>query len=116
MKSKILIPLYLFVLVALVSCKEHKQEEKIEKGFCLSDTAQGLIKIDSVKNCDIEDEIQLSGEINFDDNKVNKVFPRGSGQVVECKVTLGDKVQAGQVLAVVRSAEVAGSYADINFC
>ena len=115
MKNKILVCLCLSAFVALTSCKEHKVEEKVEKkGFCLSDTAKNLIAIDSVKRCDIEDEIQLSGEVNFDDNKVNKVFPRGSGQVIECKVTLGDKVQAGQVLAVVRSAEIAGSYADIT--
>ena len=97
-----------------IGCSEKKEIKEEKKGFCLSDTAQKMVAIDSVRLCDIEDELQLSGEISFDENKVNKVFPRGSGQVVECKVSLGDKVSAGQVLAVVRSAEVAGSYADLS--
>lgn len=96
------------------SCKEHKEEIVEKKKFCLSDTAKKMLQIDSAVFSNIEDEIQLSGEVSFNENKVNKVFPRGSGQVIECKVSLGDKVQAGQVLAVVRSAEVAGSYADLR--
>lgn len=103
------------ISLLIISCKEKKPEVKSDsKTFCLSDTAMKMIEIDSVKMCDIEDEIKLSGEVSFDDNKVFKVFPRSSGQVIECKVSLGDKVSEGQVLAVVRSADVAGSYADIN--
>lgn len=98
----------------LTSCKEKQEIKEQKKNFCLSDTAKQLMTIDSVKLCDVEDEIQLSGEVSFDENKVNKVFPRSSGQVIESKVSLGDKVEAGQVLAVVKSAEVAGSYADMT--
>ncbi len=113
---KKILPFALIALTVLVatSCKEHVEVKEEKKGFCLSDTAQKMMSIDSVKLTDIEDEIQLSGEVSFDENKVNKVFPRGSGQVIESKVSLGDKVEAGQVLAVVKSAEVAGSYADMS--
>jgi membrane fusion protein, heavy metal efflux system len=104
----------LAVLFTVTSCKEKKEVKEEKKGFCLSDTAIKMVAIDSVQLCAIEDETQLSGEISFDENKVNKVFPRGSGQVIECKVSLGDKVTAGQVLAVIRSAEVAGNYADLT--
>ncbi len=97
------------------SCKEHKIEEKIEKKtFCLSDTAKKMVEIDSARVMPMEDEIQLSGEVSFDENKVNKVYPRSSGHVIECKVTLGDRVEAGQVLAVVRSADIAGNYSDLS--
>jgi cobalt-zinc-cadmium efflux system membrane fusion protein len=114
MKKIVYTTIMLVALTATFSCKEKKEEVKGKKGFCLSDTAQKMMAFDSAKMCDVEDEIQLSGEVSFDENKVNKVFPRGSGQVIECKVTLGDKVEAGQVLAVVRSAEIAGSYADLT--
>jgi cobalt-zinc-cadmium efflux system membrane fusion protein len=116
MNTKKIIITFSLALAALsiTSCKEKKQEAEQKKGFCLSDTAQKMVSIDSVKLSNMEDEIQLSGEVSFDENKVNKVFPRGSGQVIECKVTLGDKVEAGQVLAVIKSAEVAGSYADMS--
>lgn len=113
-KIKIII-LIASTLLIISSCKEKKNvEEKKSTGFCLSDTAQKMIALDSVKLCDVEDEIQLSGEVSFDENKVNKIFSRSSGQVVECKVSLGDKVAAGQVLAIIRSADVAASYSDIS--
>lgn len=97
-----------------VSCNE-KKEIKVEvQKFSLSDTMAKMIAIDTVRNCYIDDELSLSGEVNFNENNVNKVYPRSSGQVVESKVTLGDKVHAGQVLAILRSADVAGSYADLR--
>ena len=110
----------IFILIAstiilVSSCNEKKNTQEIKSsGFCLSDTAQKMIAFDSIRYCDIVDEIQLSGEVSFDENKVNKIFPRSSGQVLECKVSLGDRVEAGQVLAIIRSADVATSYADIS--
>ena len=109
--------LIIFAFLSFTACKEKKVEaikEPAKKQFCLSDTMLTMVQIDSVKMCRIDDEITLSGEVNFNENKVNKIFPRSSGQVLECKVSLGDKVTRGQVLAVIRSADVAGSYADIT--
>lgn len=100
--------------LAFVSCKEKKIAEEAAKKFELSDTMAKMIALDSVENCYISDAISLSGEVGFNENNVNKVFPRGSGQVVECKVTLGDKVTEGQVLATIRSAEIAGNYSDLK--
>ncbi len=98
-----------------VSCKEDKPVTAYPpKTYCLSDTMQHLITIDSAGICRIEDQVQLTGEINFDENRVVKIFPRSSGQVIECKVSLGDKVQAGDQLAVIKSADVAGNYADLS--
>jgi cobalt-zinc-cadmium efflux system membrane fusion protein len=48
------------------------------------------------------------GEISFDEDKVAKVFPLAGGFVKELKVELGDYVQKGQTLAVIRSPEIAG--------
>ena len=112
--NKYLLILASFITVGFIACSE-KKEDKVEvKKFVLSDTMAKMIAIDSVSSCYINDEIALNGEISFNENNVNKVLPRSSGQVVECKVTLGDKVQAGQVLAILRSADVAGNYADLS--
>ena len=99
---------------SFVSCKEHKEVKEEVKKFELSDTMAKMIAIDSVGVCYIDNAITLSGEISFNENNVNKVYPRSSGQVIESKVTLGDKVRAGQVLAVLKSADVAGNYADLS--
>lgn len=112
--NKYLLILASIITIGLIACSE-KKEEKVElKKFTLSDTMSKMITIDSVTSCFINDEITLNGEVSFNENNVNKVFPRSSGQVVECKVTLGDKVQAGQVLAILKSADVAGNYADLS--
>lgn len=98
-----------------VACKEKPAEVKEEnKPFCLSDTMKHMITIDTVTISRIQDEVQLSGEINFNENKVVKIFARNSGQVISSNVTFGDKVSAGQVLATIKSADVAGSYEDIT--
>jgi cobalt-zinc-cadmium efflux system membrane fusion protein len=62
----------------------------------------------------MKDELDLSGEVSNDDNNVVKVFPFSSGQVLEVKVSLGDKVSKGQTLAVMRSADIAGNYTDLS--
>ena len=102
-------------LVAIFGCESHKAEVKTaNEKFCISDSMQKIIVIDSVKLINSNDALQLSGEISFDENKVVKIFPRSSGQVLEAKLSLGDKVKAGETLAVVKSAEIAGNYADIS--
>ncbi|MEB0261610.1 efflux RND transporter periplasmic adaptor subunit, partial [Mucilaginibacter sp. 10I4] len=84
------------------------------KQVCVSDSLQKMIKIDTAKSTPMKDELTLSGEVSFDENKVVKVFPFTSGQVMEVKVSLGDKVVKGQTLAIIRSADVAGSYTDLS--
>jgi membrane fusion protein, heavy metal efflux system len=80
----------------------------------ISDSLARIIKIDTVKNEYIEDQLSLSGEVNYDDNKVVKIFPNVSGQVISVHASLGDKVKRGQTLAVINSADVAGNYADLS--
>jgi cobalt-zinc-cadmium efflux system membrane fusion protein len=75
---------------------------------------RNMILIDTVQNCNVTDELSLSGVVGFNDNNVVKVFPPVSGKVVEAKVSLGDKVSKGQVLAIIHSADVAGNYSDLT--
>jgi membrane fusion protein, heavy metal efflux system len=51
------------------------------------------------------DELQLSGEVGFNQDKVVRVLPLASGQVVDVKAQLGDYVSKGQTLAIVKSTE-----------
>lgn len=102
-------------LVGLNSCESKKPEAaKEDAKFCLSDSMEKIISLDTAKIIVSNEALQLSGEISFDENKVVKIFPRSSGQVLEAKLSLGDKVKAGETLAVVKSAEIAGNYADIT--
>lgn len=113
MKTKALVT-GLAALTLLAACK-HKTEEPAEsKQVCVSDSMAKQITIDTAKTTTMKDELTLSGEVSFDDNNVVKVFPFSSGQVMEVKVSLGDRVSKGQTLAVIRSADVAGNYTDLT--
>jgi cobalt-zinc-cadmium efflux system membrane fusion protein len=104
----------LTILAIATSCSSEQVKKEEDKKFVLSDTMMHMISIDTVHNCNIDDEISLSGEISFNENNVVKIYPRNSGQVVEARVSLGDKVTKGQVLAIVKSADIAGNYSDLN--
>ena len=104
----------LYMLFTLVSCKETMPVEQKEQRVCVSDSMQQMIALDTAKVANITDELSLSGEVSFDADKVIKVYPFSSGQVLEAKAGLGDKVTKGQVLAVIKSADIAGNYSDLK--
>ncbi|MBF9220024.1 efflux RND transporter periplasmic adaptor subunit [Hymenobacter ruricola] len=52
-------------------------------------------------------ELVLSGEIVADADHLARVFPRVGGEVLRVGADLGDEVHKGQVLAVLRSPEIA---------
>jgi cobalt-zinc-cadmium efflux system membrane fusion protein len=101
-------------VLCLTACHEKKQEDTGSKAVCISDSLAKMITIDTAKTTTMKDELSLSGEVSSDDNNVVKVFPFSSGQVIDVKVSLGDKVSKGQTLAVMRSADVAGNYTDLS--
>jgi cobalt-zinc-cadmium efflux system membrane fusion protein len=103
-----------FTGLLLFSACSHKEEKRETERFTLSDSMMRMIRIDTVEYCNVEDEITLNGEIGFNENNLVKVFPRTGGQIIATKVSLGDKVHRGQVLAVIRSADIAGDYSDLN--
>jgi cobalt-zinc-cadmium efflux system membrane fusion protein len=98
---------YTAVSMGMVSC--HKSNEKPEqvKAFMLSDAMMGRIRIDTVTTEQVRNELKLVGKIVPDESKVIRVFPLVGGNVEDVAVELGDYVQKGQKLAVIRSGEVA---------
>ncbi len=96
------------------SCKPRQQDAPIDKRICISDTMANMVRIDSATTFNMSDELKLSGEVNFDDKKVTKVFSFSSGQVLKVNVSVGDKVSRGQVLAIIKSADIAGNYSDLS--
>ena len=103
-------------LALLSSCEKAKPEAAAEapkKGFCISDTLAKMIKIEDVTTQNIQDELQLNGEVSFNEDKVSKVMSPTGGQVLSVHANLGDYVKKGQVLATLKSIEVASNYNEI---
>jgi cobalt-zinc-cadmium efflux system membrane fusion protein len=112
--KKIIGTSFIASLICLGSCKESEKKNDEKQPVCVSDSMTHRITLDTATLSNISNELQLSGEVGFNENKVVKVFPFSSGQVMEVKVSLGDHVNAGQVLAVIRSADIAGNYSDLK--
>jgi cobalt-zinc-cadmium efflux system membrane fusion protein len=89
-------------------------ENRQQAEHCISDTLAHLMRTDVIRKETIEDELKLSGQVSFDQDKVVRVMPLTSGLVLDVKVSLGDYVQAGQILATMKSAEIVGGYNDLS--
>ncbi|HEX8425570.1 efflux RND transporter periplasmic adaptor subunit [Hymenobacter sp.] len=95
--------------LGLVGCaqKDATSTQKADPGFTMSNQMMRELKIDTVRNEPVRDELTLSGQIASDGDRTVKVFPLVGGVVEQLSVELGDHVTKGQVLAVIRSGEIA---------
>ena len=115
MKPPLIVTIVLFTLTILFSCNNKNEETtNTSQQICISDSMAKIISIDSATTGNIDNELKLSGEVNFSDSRVVKVFPFSSGKILNVKVSLGDRVSKGQVLAIIKSADVAGNYSDLS--
>jgi len=95
------------ILLLISSCKEVENNLGTEK-FKLTETVSKEKQLATVVEEIVESEITLTGKITLDEDKVARVFPLAGGFVKDLNVELGDYVRKGQVLAIIRSPEIAG--------
>jgi len=96
------------VLFALMlSCKK-EGPTFYSPGFKLSETLSKGIETTTVTTQTVESELNLTGKISFNEDKVARVFPLAGGFVRDLNVELGDHVKKGQIMAIIRSPEIAG--------
>jgi cobalt-zinc-cadmium efflux system membrane fusion protein len=103
------VPLLLTGAAFFFSCspQQHPVDHLVQDEFCLTDTIAGMVRLDTARLQPVQNVLQLSGKVTFDEQKVFKIFPMVGGHAAEVKAELGDYVQQGQVLAVIKSGEVA---------
>ncbi|MCY0968892.1 efflux RND transporter periplasmic adaptor subunit [Chryseobacterium wangxinyae] len=104
--KKNIIPLFISLLMISCSQKEVKKEMPT-KGFELSNTMLKSITTAKAEYKNIEDIYSFYGKISADKNSYIDVFPLVGGNVMSVNVELGDYVRKGQVLATIRSTELA---------
>ncbi|HZY82973.1 MAG TPA: efflux RND transporter periplasmic adaptor subunit [Cyclobacteriaceae bacterium] len=97
----------LLVLMALLASCHSKEPIEEKKGFVITDKMFSESEFSEVVSKPVRNEIRLFGKVVADNNKLAHVFPIVSGNVVKIHAELGDQVKQGQVLATIRSGEVA---------
>jgi len=108
-KPIITYPILLFMLTVisgLFSCNK-QQATEARAPYVIPDSLMKTLAVDTVKSSNITDAIKFNGLVDFNTDKVVNVFPLVTGNVQGVSVVPGDYVRAGQVLGVVKSAEVA---------
>jgi cobalt-zinc-cadmium efflux system membrane fusion protein len=92
----------------MVSCKSNDTtNDDARQAYVVPDSLMSRLKIDTVKTSNITNAIKFNGIVDFNTDKVLNIYPLVSGNVQNITVMPGDYVKAGQVLGVVKSAEVA---------
>ncbi len=106
--NSFIISLYSFLLAVLITACGHQSNKETADGkFILTDTMLNRISIDTALIRPVMNELRFSGKITPEDNKMANIFPIVAGYVTKLNVSLGDYVKKGQVLAIIRSTDVA---------
>lgn len=107
--------LILFTTILLTGCfnQNKPRTDPPDTKFCIPDSLMSQIKLDTVRLKNVVNELNLIGKVTFDQEKVVHIYPLVSGNVIDVKVSLGSHVEKGQILAVIRSSEMAGAENDL---
>lgn len=100
----IILPL---LAISLISCKTDNKQEEIKETFVLSNKMLSTTKTEVAKRDFVRNELNFFGKITADNKKMIEIYPIVGGNVTSVHVQLGDYVQKGQLLATIRSTEVA---------
>ena len=99
----------------IFSCKLHPASPGSDsKTFVLSDTMLKSTTFAKVVQAQLKNELEFYGKITADNNKLIEIYPVVGGSVTKVYVELGDFVKKGQLLATIRSTEVAGFEKELN--
>ena len=105
--------LIITALFNFTSCKNEGNKDDSRPEYIISDSLVKRLKIDSVKLGKLINTFSLTGQIDFNQDKVINIFPMISGTIQDVKVVLGDYVEKGQVLGIIKSPEMAQYSSDL---
>ena len=98
----------ILLTTVLGACSGKGEQTNVEPAaLCLTDSLLRIVSVDTVHVQEVIDELTLNGRVTFNENQVAHVYPMFGGTVTELKAEIGDFVRKGDVLAVIRSGEVA---------
>ena len=111
--NKLIAVFIIFLIITSCTNKKDNESENSKGRYTISDSLISKLTIDTVKLSQVYNEYHFIGTVTYDQDKVVKIYPLVSGLVTEVKVSLGDFVNKDQVIAIVRSGEMAGVQNDI---
>lgn len=108
MKTSQYIIIMLLAVLGITGCEHKKEVAEVKEQFEMTDKMHSECTFADAKEEFAQNEIRLFGKVSADNNNMAQVYPVVGGSVITIKAELGDYVQQGQLLASIRSSEVAG--------
>jgi cobalt-zinc-cadmium efflux system membrane fusion protein len=106
--TRLLTILAILAVLASPACRDNNENVLVARDpYIIPDSLLHTLTFDSVRQGELINSIIFTGQVDFNQDKQVNIFPLISGNVEDVKVQLGDYVTAGQVLATVRSSEMA---------
>lgn len=95
------------ISLLILSC-QHENKETIEENlsFCLNETLKAQLELETLKLQPISKQIELSGEVSFDQEKVFHFHSLIDAIAEKVTFSLGDYVEKGQLMAEIKSPEL----------
>lgn len=97
----------LVLVMILTSCKPKLKDESLVAGFSISDTMMNKIETSTVTLQQVQGELRLGAKVTADEDKLVDIYPLVGGNVSSVNAELGQFVNKGEVLAVIKSGEIA---------
>lgn len=98
--------LSLLTLMLFLSCRQNNTPV-VSVPFRISDSMWHQIQLDTVGEQPVQSQLRFAGKIVPQDNKTARIYPVVAGFVTSVNVSLGQYVKKGQVLATIRSTDMA---------
>lgn len=95
------------VSLSVTSCKKDIENPQTNTSFALSDNMLKTTSTATAQTQNVTNELSFYGKITADNNKMIDVYPLVGGNVIKVNVELGDYVKKGQVLATIKSTDIA---------
>jgi cobalt-zinc-cadmium efflux system membrane fusion protein len=95
--------------IGIVDCDKCRFEVGVVK---IDESIGSLIETGSVEDVDRTKMLTLTGQVQLDRTKAVDVVSTGAGRVEQVKKLLGEKVEEGNILAVIHSADLGRAKAD----
>lgn len=99
--------IYLCVILLSACTSTSETSKTTPQELYLTDSLKSIVSIDTVRLQEVVDELTLNGRVTFNQEKVARVFPIFGGTVIDVFAETGNYVRKGDVLATLRSGEVA---------
>ena len=106
MKHKLIIGIAI-VSLSIAGCKNDVENPHTNITFALSDNMLKTTTTAVAQTQPVKNELSFYGKIMADNNKMIDVYPLVGGNVIKVNVELGDYVKKGQILATIKSTDIA---------